>query len=321
MKKLTTEEFINRAKEKHGDKYDYSKVEYHNAKTKVCIICPIHGEFWQNPYSHLGGGGCNICGEISSSEKQKKTNKDFILEAKKIHGDRYDYSKTCYTHSKNKVIITCPIHGDFIQRASAHLVGRGCPQCGEIKRHVELRSLKRGVGMVLTKDSVCEEKSYSIWSDMLRRCYSEKDRNKWISYKDCSICNEWLIYDNFKEWFDKNYIDGFDLDKDILVQGNKVYSPETCCFVPHEINSFFRKYPRGSKNLPTGIRKVGEKYQASIFFEGKSKYLGLFENIKDAHSAYIEQKKKNVTYLLNKWGSFLPSKVCDAILNYNFENV
>ena len=106
----------------------------------------------------------------------------------------------------------------------------------------------------------------------------------------------------------KNYIEGFDIDKDILIQGNKVYSPDTCCFVPHEINSFFRKYAKGKKTLPVGIRKVGEKYQASICFEGKSKYLGLFDNIKDALDVYIAHKKENVTYLLNKWNLFYHKK-------------
>lgn len=317
-KRLTTDEFIRRAIEKHGDKYDYSKVEYINAQTKVCIICKEHGEFWQRASEHLNGCGCKLCGNISSCNKQKKSNETFITEAKKVHGDKYDYSKTQYIQSNKNVTITCPIHGDFSQRASAHLSGQGCPQCGENKRYVERRTLRRGVGSVITKDTVCDKKSYSTWSDILRRCYSDKGETRWKSYSDCSICDEWLIYDNFKVWYDKNYIEGFDIDKDILIQGNRVYSPDTCCFVPPEINSFFRKYAKGKKTLPVGIRKVGEKYQASICFEGKSKYLGLFDNIKDALDVYIAHKKENVAYLLNKWKSFLPQKVCDAIKIYNF---
>ena len=89
-RKLTTEQFIEKAKKIHGDKYDYSKVEYINNRTKVCIICPIHGEFWQIANSHLQGEGCKECGmELKAKNKTLTTDK-FIEKAKKIHGDKYD---------------------------------------------------------------------------------------------------------------------------------------------------------------------------------------------------------------------------------------
>ena len=88
MRKLTTEEFIKKAKEIHRDKYDYSKAEYSGSKIKICIICPKHGEFWQIPNAHLNGQGCPEC-----SNTKKLTTEEFIKRAKKIHGDKYDYSK------------------------------------------------------------------------------------------------------------------------------------------------------------------------------------------------------------------------------------
>ena len=106
-----TEIFIEKARQIYGDKYDYSKVEYKNAYTKVCIICPTHGEFWQTPNNHLMGHGCYNCG------KRKKTTNDFIEESIKIHGSKYDYSKTEYTSANNKVCIICPEHGEFFIRA------------------------------------------------------------------------------------------------------------------------------------------------------------------------------------------------------------
>ena len=122
---MKKEEFVLKANIKHNHKYDYSKVEYVDYKTKVCIICPKHGEFWQKPSDHLQGKGCHKCnGGVRSNTK------DFIEKAKKIHGNKYDYSKTEYTNSKNKMIIICPIHGDFLQDANHHLQGCGCPQCG-----------------------------------------------------------------------------------------------------------------------------------------------------------------------------------------------
>ena len=91
-RKITTEDFIKKAKKIHGDKYDYSKVIYEHGKKKVCIICPEHGEFWQSPHSHVTGkSGCPSC-----AGNRKVTMDVFLEKAKKIHGDKYDYSKVLY---------------------------------------------------------------------------------------------------------------------------------------------------------------------------------------------------------------------------------
>ena len=129
-KKKTKEEFIAKAKLVHGDKYDYSKVEYVGALTKVCIICPKHGEFCQEANSHLRGQGCPKC----KYEKQTCTTDEFIAKAKKIHGDKYDYSKVEYVNDRTKVCIICPKHGEFWQTPNHHLSGCGCPKCG-IENH------------------------------------------------------------------------------------------------------------------------------------------------------------------------------------------
>ena len=138
-KKMTTEDFIQKAQKVHGDKYDYSNVEYINSQTKVCIICPIHGEFWQTPNNHLKGQNCPKClNEIRSKKMRTKTTQDFIIEAKKIHGEKYDYSKVSYISSHKKVCIICPIHGEFWQIPKAHLKGEGCKKCyGNQRRTTE----------------------------------------------------------------------------------------------------------------------------------------------------------------------------------------
>lgn len=125
-KKLTTETFIQKAREVHGDKYDYSKVNYINSYTKVEIICPIHGSFWQTPGHHLHGEGCKHC-----HRKNFYTTEIFIEKAKQIHGNKYDYSKVEYKGNKIKVCIICPEHGEFWQEAHSHLQGHGCPQCAK----------------------------------------------------------------------------------------------------------------------------------------------------------------------------------------------
>ena len=123
-------EFVTRSREVHADKYDYSKVEYKNVDTKVCIICPIHGEFWQTPYNHLKGHGCSKCGRIEMWNKRNKiTTKEFIEKARKVHGDKYDYSKVEYKNPKTKVCIICPIHGEFWQTPDSHLRGYKCSKC------------------------------------------------------------------------------------------------------------------------------------------------------------------------------------------------
>ena len=134
MAKLTTEEFIKKAREVHGDKYDYSKVEYVNSKEKVTIICPKHGEFPQTPQKHLLGQGCPKCGN-----KPKLTTEEFIRKAREVHGDKYDYSKVEYVNATTPVVIICPKHGEFLQNPYNHTDGRGCKKCATEVTAAKLR--------------------------------------------------------------------------------------------------------------------------------------------------------------------------------------
>ena len=140
-KKLTTEEFIKKAKEVHGDKYDYSRVNYVNYQTKIEIICPKHGSFKQTPGQHFRGQGCPDCGKQKlkeKGEKQRLTTEEFVKKAKEVHGDKYDYSKVNYINAKTKIEIICPKHGSFFQTPTNHLSGDKCPKCAQ-----DDRSLKR----------------------------------------------------------------------------------------------------------------------------------------------------------------------------------
>ena len=129
MKKLTTEEFINRAKQIHGDKYDYSMVEYTKAKNYIKIICKKHGVFEQTADSHLRGNGCYKCAIENRIKEQFLTTEEFINRAKQIHGDKYDYSQSIYTNYNTKIKIICKKHGLFEQTAREHLDGNGCIEC------------------------------------------------------------------------------------------------------------------------------------------------------------------------------------------------
>ena len=123
-KRKSNDEFIGEAQSFHHNRYDYSKVEYANNKTKVCIICPEHGEFWQTPSDHLNGKGCPQCAGNVRCDKDT-----FIEKAKHTHNDRYDYSKVEYVNAHTKVCIICPEHGEFWQTPNNHLNGNGCPLC------------------------------------------------------------------------------------------------------------------------------------------------------------------------------------------------
>lgn len=128
--RMTVEEFIRRARKVHGDKYDYSKVVYVNNRTKVCIICPEHGEFWQTPCEHMKYG-CKQCAvEYIGQKRIENSSKNFEERANEIHNYKYLYEKDTYKGINNLITVYCPIHGKFTQIAHYHLNGYGCPKCG-----------------------------------------------------------------------------------------------------------------------------------------------------------------------------------------------
>ena len=129
-RKRTREDFIERARAIHGDKYDYSKVVYKGAHEKVCIICPKHGEFWQEPNNHISRKAiCPACARQIQADRQRCSTEDFIKKANAVHKGKYDYSKVEYRHTDEKVCIICPEHGEFWQVPHNHLHGAGCPKC------------------------------------------------------------------------------------------------------------------------------------------------------------------------------------------------
>ena len=128
--KHTTDSFIKRALEVHGDKYDYSKTNYVNGSLKVIITCKKHGDFEQRPSGHIAGRGCHKCSKESASRKLSTSFRDFREMAKRTHGDAYKYNEDSYKKISSKTKITCIKHGDFWQTADDHIRGVGCPACG-----------------------------------------------------------------------------------------------------------------------------------------------------------------------------------------------
>ena len=200
----TLNEFVEKAKKVHGDKYDYSKVAYVDSKTKVCIICPEHGEFWQTPGNHLNGCGCQKCHLCEIAREKLCDTKTFIEKAKTIHGDKYDYSKTVYVKSSEKVSIICPKHGEFKQLPYDHLSGHGCPTCGNVlsKGEDEIKEYlisKLGEGDVLSRqrniigngkelDIYIPSKKIAIEYNGLLWHSERMGKDKWYHYEKMMAC-------------------------------------------------------------------------------------------------------------------------------------
>lgn len=142
-KRLTKEQFIEKVSEIHKGVYSYEKTEYKTTKDKVIITCKAHGDFLQKANNHVSGQGCPKCADISGSKKRVKQTVTFKKEAIEIHKNKYDYDKVVYKNNKSIVTIVCPIHGDFNQRASAHISGQGCITCGQVSNYKKENYIKK----------------------------------------------------------------------------------------------------------------------------------------------------------------------------------
>lgn len=127
--RLTKEQFAERSRAIHGDRYNYSRVAYQNNLTNVEILCPKHGSFFQLPAHHMKGHGCKYCGWEDTGKSRRSSTEEFAEKARSIHGDRYDYSRVIYKGSQINVEIVCPVHGSIWQQPSNHLMGGGCLKC------------------------------------------------------------------------------------------------------------------------------------------------------------------------------------------------
>jgi G:T-mismatch repair DNA endonuclease (very short patch repair protein) len=168
VKKRTkpVEQFINEANLTHKGLYDYSAVVYKGKKKNVCIICKIHGEFYQLPGGHIIGQGCPTCGLFSRVEKRTKTLEQFIKEANITHGDLYDYSNSVYKNSKIPMNIICKIHGIFYQAPQDHISGHGCTKCGVVNNSaLQAKSIDQFINEANIKHGNLYDYSSSVYKN------------------------------------------------------------------------------------------------------------------------------------------------------------
>ncbi|MGI0075991.1 MAG: DUF7487 domain-containing protein [Nitrosopumilaceae archaeon] len=178
-------DFITKAVLKHGTAYNYHDLIYTNAHTKITIACPIHGNFLQTPSGHLCGYGCPMCGKINRILKKTNTLEKFTKKANQVHNSFYNYNTTVYVNNHTKVEITCPIHGNFFQTPIAHFDGRGCSECGKLKRK-QTNEKKYGVKCPLQSETINKKtkqtclKIYGVEHSSQSKEIQEKRKQTWL---------------------------------------------------------------------------------------------------------------------------------------------
>lgn len=189
-------------------------------------------------------------------------------------------------------------------------------ECGKVVFNIDTRNIS---------NDLKKTKIYKSWYDMLYRCYSEHLHMRFPTYIGCQVCEDWHDFYNFYKWYQNNYyeviINGkqskMDLDKNVLVKGNKIYSPNTCCFMPHEINTMFINGKKNRGDYPLGVwyDSHKKKYRSNLC----SKKLGTFNTVEQAFEAYKREKEKQIKELARKYKKQIPDKLYQAMVHWKVE--
>lgn len=166
--------------------------------------------------------------------------------------------------------------------------------------------------------------SYAVWRGMIRRCYKEEMQDKHPTYIGCFVCDEWHDFQVFAEWVDNQKYGscGYQLDKDILVSGNRVYSPEACCFIPSELNTLLIDSGASRGDYPQGVslRKDVNKFQAGLRMGGKLRHIGYFKCPQEAHQAYKSAKERYVKNRALSWANKIDWDVFVSFMNWQLKS-
>lgn len=271
MLKKNIYDFIEDAERVHGNKYDYSKVVYNGCKEKVCIICPEHGEFWQTPDAHVQGRGCPVCRYINSAKNNSLTRDEFIEKARKIHGDKYDYSKVEYINQKIPVCIIChekdengKEHGEFWQTPTGHIDKKAdCPKCKKNHRYTTEEFvdtlpqwIKDKYDFSKFKYKTTHEKSILICKEHGEFLQSPHNIRKGIG---CPECNESKLERNVREFLKENkieYISEYKKDADFGKQRLDFFLPKYSVGIECQGIQHF---------VPTDFAGKGEEWKINEF--------------------------------------------------------
>lgn len=293
--------------------FDYTNVKYINTTTQVKLTCNKHNlSFMITPVAHFKGiGGCSLCYE----ELQRLYHKNKTVGQKFTTNEGYEIEIIDYITSTNCTIAFND--GTVLKTKAYNDIKRG-----QIKN--PNRIIKLGVGYIGIGNfsSTRHLEAYKKWYNMLNRSYN--DTKEFKSYKDVTVCAEWHNFQNFAQWFYENYnpeyMQKWQLDKDILAKGNKTYSPKTCCFVPQEINSLFLKSNSTRGLTPVGTNIVrNAKYTARYKKDDKVIHLGTFDTPEEAFECYKFHKEKYIKEVADKWKDQITKQTYKALINYKVE--
>ena len=182
-----------------------------------------------------------------------------------------------------------------------------------------------GVGYLQNKSWKDNHMAYKYWENMIRRCYYEEQLKKNETYIECIVCEEWLCFDNFLKWFEENYYNVFNermnLDKDILFKGNKIYSPQTCIFVPQRINTLFVKKDKNRGDLPIGVfwDEERQKYKATWRESDSKRKSKRFINLIVAFNCYKINKERVIKQVADEYKDYIPTELYEAMYRYEVE--
>ena len=172
-------------------------------------------------------------------------------------------------------------------------------------------------------DSVTKKtKIFQTWYSMMRRCHSAYRKYDYAKYNDCHVDQRFWSFSFFREWAEQQVgygVSGFEIDKDILVRGNRIYSPETCAFVPGQINSCIIPKVSKKSNLPTGVKIDGRGFVAQIMVKPKTIYLGKYPTKEEAFAAYKDAKEQRIKEVAKQWQPMIDSRVFDALMAWEIK--
>ena len=225
-----------------------------------------------------------------------------------------------------KYINAREVHVKFIDTGYETVATSGHIKAGSVKDKLKPKIYGIGVlGDEVTQDLTgVTLKVYALWKNMLKRCYYHKHVEEYPTYKSCTTSENFNYYPYFKSWCDKQIgfgNEGWELDKDILVKGNKVYSEDTCCFVPAEINVMFTKTDALRGKHPIGVQyyKPSDCFRAYVGCYSKRIYLGQFNTELEAFRAYKQAKEAYIKEVANRWKDQIDHRVYKALMNYQVE--
>ena len=239
-----------------------------------------------------------------------------IVGEKYITNEGYEVEVVSYENYYNALIM---FPDGFYKKANVSCLLKGVIRNPNHKSYYNVGYL--GDGNYKVANTVYGRK----WMAIMKRCYNFSKNIKDKSYKNCSVDTHWHNFQNFAKWFEENYnpetMQGWHLDKDILVKGNKVYSSETCCLIPSEINMLFVNSSSSKNKNCIGVTYHSRlnKYEAALNKKSKSFYLGLFYTMEEAFDAYKTAKEAYIKEVADKWRDLIDPRVYKAMYNYKVE--